>query len=114
MDAQALGKGLVSPRTDDEIGRIISLKVVGLSTLEIPMLSRNESTIRFFLKKWNSQGVFRGQVGRPKKDDRADEGIAATICDRRSSIHQVGPALALSREQACLTRHRNETRRAFG
>jgi hypothetical protein len=71
------------------------------------MLSRNKSTIRSFLKKWNSQGVFRGQIGRPKKDDRAEEGIEATIRDRRSLIRQVGAALALNREQVHLTRHRN-------
>jgi IS30 family transposase len=63
MNAQALGKRLVSPLTDGEIGRIISLKAIGFSTMEISrMLSRNESTIRSFLKKWNSQGVFRSQV----------------------------------------------------
>jgi hypothetical protein len=57
MDALALGKGLVSPLTDGEIGRIISLKAVGFSTMEISrMLSRDELTIRSFLKKWNSQG----------------------------------------------------------
>jgi hypothetical protein len=71
------------------------------------MLSHNESTISSFLKKWNSQGVFHGQVGRPKKDDRADEVIEATIRDRRPSIRQVGSALALSPEQVRLTRHRN-------
>jgi IS30 family transposase len=52
IDAYALGKRLVSPLTEGEIGRIISLKAVGFSTMEISrMLSRNESTIRSFLKK---------------------------------------------------------------
>jgi hypothetical protein len=52
MDRQALGKMLISPVTDGEIGRIISLKAVGFSTMEISnMLSRNESTIRSFLNK---------------------------------------------------------------
>jgi hypothetical protein len=80
IDGQALGKRFVSPFTDGEIGRIISLKAVGFSTtVNSRMLSRNESTSHSFLKKWNSQGVFRGQVGRPKKDDRADEVIEPTI-----------------------------------
>jgi hypothetical protein len=80
MDAQALGKRLVTPLTDGEIGRITSLTAVGFSTMDIfRMLFRNESTIRSFLKKWNSQGFFRGQVGRPKKDDRVDEVIEAAI-----------------------------------
>jgi hypothetical protein len=97
MDAQALGKKLVSSLTDGDISRIISLKAVGFSTVEIPrLLFRRESTIRSFFKKWNSQCGFSGQVGRPKKDDRADEVIEATIRDRRSSIRQVGAALALT------------------
>jgi hypothetical protein len=81
MDAQALEKRLISHLSDGEVRRIISLKAVGFSIMEISrMLSRNESTIRSFLKKWNSQGVFRGQVG---------------------------AALALNPEQVRLTRHRN-------
>jgi hypothetical protein len=71
------------------------------------MLSRNERAIRSFLKKWNSQSVFRGQGARPKKDDQADEIIEAAIRDRRPSIFQVGAALALIREQVRLTRHRS-------
>jgi hypothetical protein len=71
------------------------------------MLFRNKSTIRSFFKEWNSQGVFRGQVGRPKKDDRAGEVIEATILDRRPSIYQAGAALALSRGQVHLVQYRN-------
>jgi hypothetical protein len=40
---------LVIPLTDGEIGRIIPLKAVGFSTMEISrMLSRNQSAIRSF------------------------------------------------------------------
>jgi hypothetical protein len=78
-----------------------------METFRMP--SRSGSTIRSFLKKWNSQGIFGGQVARLKTDDLADAVIEAIIRDRRSSIRQVGAALALSREQVRLTRHRNRS-----
>jgi transposase len=68
MDAHCLGKRLVSPLTDGEIGRIISLKAVGSSTMEVScMLSRNESTIRSFLKKWTAKAFSVAKSGAPKK-----------------------------------------------
>jgi hypothetical protein len=58
MDAQTIGKRLVSPLTDDEIGRIISLKGIGCSTIEISrILSRNQSD-RFLVP-----GVCKGHGG---------------------------------------------------
>jgi transposase len=70
MDAHPRGKRFISPLTDGEIGRIIWLKALGFSIMETSrMLSRNESTIRSFLKKWKTQDLFRNQVGRPKKND---------------------------------------------
>jgi hypothetical protein len=71
MEAQSLGKRPVGPLTDGEIDRIISLKAVGFSTMEISrILSRNESPIYPFLKKRNSQGVFRGSPKRMAEQTR--------------------------------------------
>jgi hypothetical protein len=101
------GKRLVSPLTDGDIRPIIELKSIEFSTMEIVrMHSRNESTIRSFLGKWRSQGLFHGQIGSRKKDDWADEVIEARLTDWRSPIRQVGVALAISREQVRVTWHR--------